>query len=86
VKACGVTGDTVARWEGALRMAPAARARSRLPARLPARQAVSRLTGWLADWLNGYRATSLTRKRIPLGLFRRPMPRVLGGSWGVGVF
>ena len=81
MKACGVTGDTVARWEGALRMAPAARARSRLPACLP-----GRLTGWLADWLNGYRATSLTRKRIPLGLFRRPMPRVLGGSWGVGVF
>ena len=27
-----------------------------------------------------YRGTSLTRKRIPLGPYRRPMPRVLGGS------
>ena len=30
-----------------------------------------------------YRGTSLTRKRSPLGPYRRPMPRVLGGSkWG----
>ena len=27
-----------------------------------------------------YRVTSLTRKRTPLGPYRRPMPRVLGGS------
>ena len=27
-----------------------------------------------------YRGTSLTRKRTPLGPFRRPMPRVLGKS------
>ena len=29
------------------------------------------------------RGTSLTRKRTPLGPYRRPMPRVLGGSQGV---
>ena len=33
-----------------------------------------------------YRGTSLTRKRTPLGAYRRPMPRVLGGPRGVGVF
>ena len=27
-----------------------------------------------------YRGTALTRKRTPLGPYRRPMPRVLGGS------
>ena len=27
-----------------------------------------------------YRGTSLTRKCTPLGPYRRPMPRVLGGS------
>ena len=27
-----------------------------------------------------YRGTSLTRKRTPPGIYRRPMPRVLGGS------
>ena len=27
-----------------------------------------------------YRGTPLTRKRKPLGTYRRPMPRVLGGS------
>ena len=27
-----------------------------------------------------YRGTSLTRKRNPLGPYRKPMPRVLGGS------
>ena len=30
--------------------------------------------------IQSYRGTSLTRKRIPLGPFRRPMPRVVGGS------
>ena len=30
----------------------------------------------------GYRGTSLTRKRTSRGPCRRPMPRVLGGSWG----
>ena len=30
--------------------------------------------------LQGYRGTSLIRKRIPLRPYRRPMPRVLGGS------
>ena len=30
--------------------------------------------------------TSLIRKRTPLGPFHRPMPRVLGGSLGVGRF
>jgi hypothetical protein len=34
----------------------------------------------------GYRGTSLIRKRIPLGPYRRPMPRVLGGSLGGGRF
>ena len=33
-----------------------------------------------------YRGTSLIRKRTPLGLYRRPMPRVLGGFWGGGRF
>ena len=32
-----------------------------------------------------YRATSL-RNRQPVGPYRRPMPRLLGGSWGGGVF
>ena len=27
-----------------------------------------------------YRGTSLIRKRYPIGPYRRPMPRVLGGS------
>ena len=31
-----------------------------------------------------YRGTSLTRPRPPLGPYRRPMPRVLGGSYGGG--
>ena len=30
--------------------------------------------------LSKYRVTSLTRKRTPLGPYRRPVPRVLGGS------
>jgi hypothetical protein len=33
-----------------------------------------------------YRGTSLIRKRTPLGPDRRPMPWVLGGSWGGGRF
>ena len=33
-----------------------------------------------------YRGTSLIRKRNPLGPYRRPMPRVLGGSSGGGHF
>ena len=33
-----------------------------------------------------YRGTSLTRKRSPLGPYRGPMPRVLGGPGGVGFF
>ena len=36
--------------------------------------------------LSSYRGTSLTRKRTPLGPYRRLMTRVLGGSWGVGRF
>ena len=32
------------------------------------------------------RGTSLKRKRTALGPYRRPMPRVLGGSWGGGHF
>ena len=31
-----------------------------------------------------YWGTSLTRKRTTLGPYRRPMPWVLGGSWGDG--
>ena len=33
-----------------------------------------------------YRGTSLTRKRTSLEPYRRPMPRVLGGSWRGGHF
>ena len=33
-----------------------------------------------------YRGTSLTRKRTPLGPYRRPMLRVLGGSERGGYF
>ena len=32
------------------------------------------------------RGSSIARKRTPLGPYRRPTPRVLGGSQGVGVF
>ena len=35
----------------------------------------------LKHW--SYRGTSLIRKRTPLGPFRRPVPRLLGGSSGV---
>ena len=40
------------------------------------------------SWLKfkGNRGTSLIRKRTPLGPYRRPMPRVLGGSYGRGRF
>ena len=33
-----------------------------------------------------YRGTSLTRKHTPLGPYRRPVPRVLEGPRGLGVF
>ena len=36
--------------------------------------------------LRAYRGTSLIRKRTPLGPYRRPIPRVLGGSKGGGRF
>ena len=36
--------------------------------------------------LPAYRGTSLTRKRTPLGPYRKPMPRVLGVSQGCGRF
>ena len=32
------------------------------------------------------RVSSLTRKRTPLGPYRRPMAKALGGSWGGGRF
>ena len=35
---------------------------------------------------NQYKGTSLTKKRTPLGPYRRPMPRVLEGSRGDGRF
>ena len=34
----------------------------------------------------GYRVTSPTRKRTPLGPYRIPMHRILGGSYGAGCF
>jgi hypothetical protein len=43
----------------------------------------SRFAGFLVCFLfrgSGYRSTSLTRKCTSLGPFRRPIPRVLGGS------
>ena len=33
-----------------------------------------------------YRGTSLIRNSLPLGPYRRPVPRVLGGAWGGGRF
>ena len=36
--------------------------------------------------MNRYRGTSFTRKRTPLGPYRRPMSRVLGWFQGVGRF
>ena len=38
------------------------------------------------ELLRAYMGTSLTRKRTPLGPYRRPVPRVLGGSKGGGRF
>ena len=45
---------------------------------LPRLQIVDNLTPVAA----AYRGTSLIRKRDPLGLYRRPLPRDLGGSCG----
>ena len=42
----------------------------------------STVRGWELE----YRGTSLISKRTPLGSYRRPMPRVVGGSYGVGRF
>jgi hypothetical protein len=55
---------------------------SRWPASktLPAPSRVASLKG--IAWV--YRGTSPIRKRTPLGPYRRPMPRVVGGSWGGG--
>jgi len=36
--------------------------------------------GFRVEGLRVYRGTSLTRKLTPLGPYRRPRPRVLGGS------
>ena len=36
--------------------------------------------------LSHYRGTSLVRKRTPLGPYRRPLPRFIGGSYGGGRF
>ena len=41
-------------------------------------------THHLPTW--NYRGTSLTRKRSPLGPYRRPMPRALRWSWQGGLF
>ena len=41
---------------------------------------------WVYPFASPYRGTSLSRKRTLLGLYRRPVPEVLGGSEGVGVF
>ena len=40
----------------------------------------------LPHFRSTYRVTSLASKRIPLEPYRRPMPRVLGGSYGGGRF
>jgi len=42
--------------------------------------------GILRSWELVYRGTSRIRKRTPLGPYRRPMPRVVGGSLGGGRF
>ena len=46
------------------------------------------LGGWvfLMSEVPLYRGTSLIRKRLLLGPYSRTMPRVLGGSKGVGRF
>ena len=36
--------------------------------------------------VSAYRGASLIRKCTPLGPYRRPMPRLLGGSYGGGCF
>ena len=41
---------------------------------------------WLPGMHLPYRGTSLVRKRNPLGPYRGPLPRVLGGSWKGGRF
>ena len=41
---------------------------------------------YVLRWVYVYKGTSLTGNRNPLGPCRRPMPRVLGGSYGVGRF
>ena len=41
---------------------------------------------WSKSTLLRYRATSLIRNSSSLGPYRRPIPRVLGGSKGGGAF
>ena len=50
------------------------------PASATADAALTPLRGSARCVFPRYRGTSLTRKRTPLGPYRRPMPRVLGGS------
>ena len=58
-----------------------AQAGGALPFHVPvARRQGPRGTMTKASWWRVYRASSLTRKRPPLEPYRRPMPRVLGGS------
>ena len=38
------------------------------------------------DTAGGHRVTSLIGQRTPLGLYRGPVPRINGGSWGGGRF
>ena len=40
----------------------------------------------LCDRVAPYRGNSRIRKRTPLGPYRRPVPRVLGESYGGGRF
>jgi hypothetical protein len=44
------------------------------------------LLGRVARPVSPYRDTSVTIKRPPVGPYRRPMPRVVGWSWGGGRF
>ena len=48
--------------------------------RLPASPNLSRVTWTMRVVHMTYMGTSLTRKCTPLGPYRRPMPRVLGGT------
>ena len=41
---------------------------------------LGRLRSLFSAWTLTCRGTSLTRERTPLGPYRSPMPRVLGGS------